>query len=153
MPSLKVWPVTVLGDRRRAQSGTTLIEVLVSLTIASLALALVVGTISTGLLNATLAKRNTAAQAVIEYEMEQVSASPFSTSATPYSDCFATEQPASPVNTSYQGSCQNGYTVRADVSCQQTCASSPQTWTIVLTGWPSGSSAGPSIQLLKVPHQ
>lgn len=140
-------------DRRRAQAGTTLIELLVSLTIAGLALSLVVGTISTGLLDATLAKRNTAAQAVIEYEMEQVSANAFSTSAPSYSDCFATEQPTNPMTVSYQGSCLNGYTIRADVSCQPTCSSSPQTWTIVISGWPSGSSIGASIQLLKAPHQ
>src|SRR5260370_14453181 len=153
MASLKVWVAAVLGDRRRAQSGPTLIEVLVALSIASLAVALVVGTISSGLLDAALAKRNTAAQAVLEYEMEQVSATTFSTSAAPYSDCFATEQPTNPITTSYQGSCQNGYTVRADVSCLPTCSSSPQTWTIAITAWPSGASAGKSIQLLKVAHQ
>src|SRR5205085_9799713 len=83
-------------DRRRAQSGATLIELLVSLVIASLAIALVVGTLSSGLLDSTIAKRNTAAQAILQYEMEAISASNFDASAPPYSDCFATEDPSSP---------------------------------------------------------
>jgi type II secretory pathway pseudopilin PulG len=130
-----------------------LVELLVSLTIAALALSLVVGTISTGLLDATLAKRNTAAQAVIEYEMEQVSASAFNPSPSPYSDCFASEQPKDPTPAGgYLGSCSSGYTLRADVSWQQ-YSGSVQRWTIVIKGWPSGASTGTSIELLKAPHQ
>ena len=150
MPNLKVWLAAILSDRRRAQSGTTLIEVLVSLTIASLALSLVVGTISTGLLDATLAKRNTATEAVIEYEMEQVSASTFSASPSPYSDCFATEQPVSPTPAT-AGSCPNGYTLRADVSCPQPCSISLQTWTIAISG--QSGSTGASVQLRKAPRK
>ena len=85
-----------LKDRRRAQAGTTLVELLVSLTIASMALALIVGALSTGLLNASIAKRNTAAQAAMQYEMETIGASAFSSSSAPYSDCFATESQTSP---------------------------------------------------------
>jgi type II secretory pathway pseudopilin PulG len=152
MPGLKGWLASTLRDSRRAQAGTTLVELLVSLTIAALALSLVVGTISTGLLDATLAKRNTAAQAVVEYEMEQVSASGYITSPSAYSDCFATEQPTNPAPaTGYQGSCSIGYTLRADVSWQQ-YSRSVQKWTIVIIGWPSGASTGTSIQLLKAPR-
>lgn len=140
--------------RRRGQAGTTLVELLVSLTIASLALALVVGTLSTGLLDASLVKRNTSVRAVIEYEMEQVSASAFSTQAAPYSDCFATDNPGSPAAAvgGYQGTCSVGYSLRADVTCQATCLSSLQTWTIAVSGWPSGSQTGGSIQIYKVAH-
>lgn len=134
-----------LRDRRRAQSGQTLVEVLVSLVIASLALSLIVGTLSTGLLDATLAKRNTAVQAVMQYEMEQVSASTFNAS---YSDCFATETSLAPTPAS-QGSCPSGYTFRADVSCGQTCSSTLQTWTITISAWPSGASTGKSISIYK----
>lgn len=140
-------------DRRRAQAGTTLIELLVALAIAGLALALVVGTISTGILDATLAKRNTAVQAVMQYEMEQVSASAYNPSAPSYSDCFATEKPMSPTPASgYLGLCPPSYTLRADVTWQ-TYSGNVQSWTIAVGAWPSGSATIGSIQLLKSPHQ
>ena len=146
MPSIK--------DRRRAQAGATLVELLVSLVIASLALALIVGTLSTGLLDSTIAKRNTAAQAVLQYEMEAVNAGTFSAAAAPYSDCFATEDPSSPTSAGgYQLACPAGpYTLRADVGWQW-LASAPgsvQVWTIVITAWPSNSAIGSSVSVYKI---
>jgi type II secretory pathway pseudopilin PulG len=144
-----------LKDRRRGQAGTTLIELLVSLTIAGLALALIIGTLSTGLLNSTLAKRNTAIQAVMQFEIDAVSGSTFTKSDTSYSECFATENPSSPARTSaYQGGCVSGqYTLRADVTCDTTCANSVQTWTIAVSAWPSGSKTVDPIQVDKTAHQ
>jgi type II secretory pathway pseudopilin PulG len=145
----------LLSDRRRAQAGTTLVELLVSLTIAALALGLIVGTLSTGLLNATLAKRNTAAQAVMQYEMEKIGASAFDSSAQNYSECFATEAPTSPALAArYRAACPTGvFSVRADVSWQWLPSStSVQVWTIGISGWPSGASIGASVQLFKVAH-
>lgn len=132
-------------DRRRAQAGTTLVEVLVSLVIASLALALVVGTISTGLLNATLARRNTAVPVVMQYEMDQVNASFFAAS---YSDCFATESPKSPAAASgYRGSCPAGpYTLRADVNLLS-ASGGTSLWAITVRTWPGGSDTGASVQV------
>lgn len=132
-------------DRRRAQAGTTLVELLVSLVIASMALALVVGTFSTGLLNATLAKRNTAIQAVMQYETEQVRATAFTSS---FSDCFATEAPTSPTPAAgYQGDCPGGpYTLRADVNLNSTSGSA-QLWAIKVRTWPSGGDTGAAVQL------
>jgi type II secretory pathway pseudopilin PulG len=143
------------ADRHRRQAGTTLVELLVSLTIASLALALIVGTLSTGLLDATLAKRNTAAQTILQYEMEQISASPYNPLATPYSNCFAMERPASPTTATggYLGTCPAGYALRSDVSCQQPCSSAVQNWNIVVSALPSGTPTGASVQLYKVTHQ
>ena len=63
------WPKT----RREWQSGATLVEVLVATAIMGLALSLIIGTLSTGLLDSTLSKRNTAAVAVEQYEIEQIS--------------------------------------------------------------------------------
>ena len=142
------------ADRRRAQAGTTLVELLVSLTIASLALALVVGTLSTGLLDATLAKRNTATQAILQYEMEQISASVFDPSAASYSNCFAIEKPASPTPAigGYLGSCPSGYTLRSDVTWQP-YSSTVQNWKIAISAWPSGNATGASVQLYKVTHK
>jgi type II secretory pathway pseudopilin PulG len=144
-----------LKDRRRAQSGATLVELLVSLVIASLSLSLIVGTFSSGLLNATLAKRNTATQAVLQYEMEAVSASVFNASAAPYSDCFATEDPTSPTSApgGFQTDCPGGpYTLRADASWQW-LASAPgtvQVWSIAISSWPSGAVTGSSVSLYKI---
>ena len=147
MPALK--------DRRRAQSGATLVELLVSLVIASLALALIVGTLSTGLLDSTIAKRNTAVQAVLQYEMETISASKFDAGAATYSDCFATESPTSPIAapSGYRTDCPSGpYTLRADVSWQP-LASAPNTvqvWTVKVTSWPSDAAIGSGISLYKI---
>jgi type II secretory pathway pseudopilin PulG len=151
MPSVRKFLLACLKDRRRAQAGTTLIELLVSLTIAALSLSLIVGTLSTGLLDATLAKRNTAAQAVIQYEMEQVSSSTFSSSTPPYSDCFATEQAINPKSSPYQVSCPAGYSLRADVSWQP-YSGTVQMWTIAVSA-ASGASTGASVQIYKVAHQ
>ena len=146
-------------DRRRAQSGATLVELLVSLVIASLALALIVGTLSTGLLDSVLAKRNTAAEAVLQYETESVRASAFSANPTPYSDCFATEASTSPTPApgGYQAGCPSGpFTLRADVT--YTWLGSPpapagntvQVWTVSIVSWPGASTIGSPISVYKI---
>src|SRR4029077_13560805 len=117
---VSLWP----RDRRQAQSGATLVELLVSLVIMGLALTLIVGTFSTGLLQASLAKRNTAAAGVVQYELDQISSA--AAAALPYSDCFATEDPlrtSPPVQAaSFQGICpSSSYTLRVDL----TAASGP----------------------------
>lgn len=152
MSVFKVWLAALLADRRRAQSGTTLVEVLVSLVIASLSLSLIVGTLSSGLLNATLAKRNTAAQAVLQYELEAVSASTFSASAAPYSDCFATEDPTSPTSAGgYQAACPSGpYTLRADVNWLWQTPNTVQVWTVAISSWPSNGATGSSVSVYKI---
>jgi len=142
-----------LKDRRRAQAGTTLVELLVSLTIASMALALIVGALSTGLLNASIAKRNTAAQAAMQYEMETIGASAFSSSSAPYSDCFATESQTSPAAAlgGFQGSCIAAYTLRADVSWAWLPGSTAvQVWTISIATVSSGTQIGQPVNVYKV---
>lgn len=140
MPSVK--------NRRKAQSGTTLVELLVSLMIVGIALVLIVGTFSAGLLNAAMAKRNTAVEAVTQYEMESIGASAFSSSAPTYSECFATESPTSP------GPCGNPqYTLRADVTWAWNQSSTTvQVWTITISSLPSGTQVGSPISILKVAH-
>ncbi|TAN33891.1 type II secretion system protein [bacterium] len=139
-------------DRRHAQAGTTLIELLVSLTIIGLALVLVIGTFSTGLLDATLVKRNTAVDAVQQYEMDKISASPFNPSAPPYSECFATENTNAPQPlASYQGSCPDStFALRADVAWSQGSSASIQVWTVAVAAWPSQGQVGSSISVVKV---
>ena len=149
MPALK--------DRRRAQAGTTLVELLVAVTIAGLALALIVGTLSNGVLQASLAKRNAAIQAVMQYETDAVHASAFSVSLAPYSECFATDDPTSnpALAPGFQGDCPSrSYSLRADVSGTWNGSSNTvQVWTIAVNTWPASAQAVTSLQLYKVAHQ
>jgi type II secretory pathway pseudopilin PulG len=146
---LRLWP----RDRRQAQAGATLIELLVSLVVMGLALVLIVGTFSTGLLDATLAKRNTAAVAVAQYELDQISSGVYNTSAQPYSDCFATENANSPPTTlaTYGGACpDSSYTLRVDVTVADGPSPNSQMWSITVSSWPSGAQAGNTVQIIKV---
>lgn len=139
-------------DRRRAQAGTTLIELLVSVVIMGLALVLIVGTFSTGLLDASLAKRNTTVGAVAQYELGRIGASSYSSSATPYSECFATEGPTSPTLVSAFGAPCPGtsFTLRADVRWAPGQTSNSQVWTVTVSSWPAGTEIGQPLSLYKV---
>jgi len=141
------WP----RDRRQAQSGATLVELLVAVVIMGLALTLIVGTFSTGLLNSALAKRNTAASADVQYELDQISGSQYGTLPAQYSDCFATEDATSPPTTlgTFQGACPSStYTLRVDVS-EAAGPSNTQEWSIAASSWPSGAKVGNVVQILR----
>ena|SRR5436305_1761824 len=123
--------------------------------IISLALVLVIGTLSAGALNSTLTKRNTAVEAVIQYEMDSVGAGAYDGSAAPYSDCFATESPTSPTAApGYRAACPAPFTLRSDV----TWAALPsqagvQVWTISVWSVADGIQIGRPISIYKVSHQ
>jgi type II secretory pathway pseudopilin PulG len=139
---LALWP----RDRRRAQSGATLIELLVSVTIMGMALTLIIGTFSTGLLQATLAKRHTAATAVIQYELEQA----YNPSAQSYSDCFATEDASvAPTRAAFQGSCTGGsFTLRADVQVGPGPGTT-QLLSVTVVSLASSAQLGSAVQVIK----
>ena len=112
------WP----HDRRKAQGGSTLVELLVTVVIIGLALTLIVGTFSAGLLQSAIAKRNTAASGAVQYELDEVAAAPYGSLPAQYSDCFADEDAASPPTTlaAFQGNCPtSAYSLRVDVSQRQ----------------------------------
>jgi type II secretory pathway pseudopilin PulG len=133
------------------QSGATLVELLVSLVIIGLALILVVGTFSTGLLNATLAKRNTAVEAALQYEMDKISGSPFDPSSQPYSECFATETSVPPARTvNFQDPCDSSFSLRADVSVAAGPTATSQTWTVTMVQMPAGAQVGSATSFYKV---
>lgn len=139
-------------NRREWQSGTTLVELLVSLVIIGFALVLIVGTFSTGLLQSTIAKRDTTSTAVLQYEMDAIGASTYTVSPQPFSDCFATETQSTPPApaSGFQGSCPSTtYTLRADVSVSAGPNGS-QTWTIAVVSWPALVPTPQTISLLKV---
>jgi type II secretory pathway pseudopilin PulG len=139
---LASWP----RDRRHAQSGATLVELLVSVMIMGMALTLIIGTFSTGLLQATVAKRDTAATAVIEYELEQG----YNASAQSYSDCFATEDAGSPpTRASFRGTCTGGsYTLRADVQIAPGPGST-QLLSVTVISLLSSANVGRTVQVIK----
>jgi len=142
------WP----RDRRQAQSGATLVELLVSVVIMGLALTIVIGTFSTGLLDSALAKRNTAATAVVQYELDQIGGSPYTSSPQSYSDCFATEKASTtPKTVALQGSCtSNAYTLRVDVRVAPGPNPGSQLWAITVNTWPGTGQVGPVIRTVKV---
>jgi len=138
-------------DRRRAQAGTTLVELLVALVIIGLALALIIGTFSTGLLDAAVAKRDTAAQAVIQSELERINGSQFDPNAEPYSECFKTEAADPPMLlAAYKDPCPDStYTLRADVARTDQPTSTTQTWTVTVVTWPDLTFAGSPVSMVK----
>lgn len=141
--SPKWWP----RNRRQAQSGATLVELLVSIAIMGLALTIVIGTFSTGLLDSARSKRNTAAIAVVQYELDQIGGSPYTRSPQSYSDCFATESAGTrPKTVAYKSSCLGSvYTIRVDVLVAAGPVPNSQMWTITVFNWP-----GSQVQTVKV---
>ena len=136
--------------RRRAQAGTTLVELVVSIGIISLALLLLVGAFSTGLLDATLVKRNTAADAAIEFELERIQGSTFSASPGPYSECFAVDTAAAPSLVGYQGACPSGTNLRLDVTENDVQAGVVQQWTVVVKTYPALATIGAALSVYKI---
>jgi type II secretory pathway pseudopilin PulG len=139
--------------RRRAQTGTTLIELLVSVMIIGLVLVLLIGSLSTGVLDATLAKRNAGVTAATEYEMEKIGASLYSGSPASYSECFAVDSAPPPAHIGYRASCPPGatYNLRADVSESDVPGQAGvQQWAIQIVTYPALTSFGPAISIYKV---
>jgi len=139
-------------DRRRRQAGTTLVELLVALVIIGIALVLIVGTFSTGLLDASIAKRNTAAQAVIQSELDLIAGNQFDATPSAYSECFKSETAGPPLMVaSYRAPCPDPtYTFRADVAvAAQQPTSTTQTWTVRVVTWPDLVSAGSPVSTIK----
>jgi prepilin-type N-terminal cleavage/methylation domain-containing protein len=135
--------------RRRAQAGTTLIELLVSLMIIGLVLVFLVGAFSTGILDATLAKRITVANAAQQYELEKIGASTFSSNPTAYSDCFNVDSAVAPSQIASKGSCPAGTSVRADVS-ETDAQSGVQQWAITVVSYPAQGVVGSLLSVYKV---
>jgi type II secretory pathway pseudopilin PulG len=135
--------------RRRAQAGSTLIELLVSVTIIGLVVVVLVGSFSTALLDATLVKRITAAGAAEEYELEKIGASTFNATPASYSECFVVDSAVRPTQVALGGSCPAGTNVRADVSAT-TLQSGVQQWSVQVKSYPSLGVVGSTVSVYKV---
>ena len=142
--------MTRAARRRRAQAGTTLVELVVSIMIISLALTLLVGAFSTGLLDATLVKRNTAAAAAVEFELERIHGSTFDSSPNAYSECFAVDTAAAPAMEPYQGSCPAGSDLRLDVTESDVQAGLVQQWAVVVKTYPALGTIGTTVSVYKI---
>jgi len=127
------------GDRRRAQAGATLIELLVSVVIMGTALVLVIGLFSTGLLNATVAKRDSTAQAVMQYELDQISGSSYDPAATEPTGRLA-----------LRGDCPDaGFSMRADVTVAAGPAPNLQEWSVAVVSWAALNQIGTPVAVYK----
>jgi Tfp pilus assembly protein PilE len=135
--------------RHRAQAGTTLIELLVSTMIIGLVLLLLVGAFSTGMLDATLTKRNTALNAATEYELEKIGAAVYASAPTPYSECFAVDSAAPPMQVSLGGACPDGTNLRADVT-EADVQPGVQQWTVQVVTYPVLGHVGTPVSVYKV---
>lgn len=135
--------------RHKMQAGTTLIELLVSTMIIGLVVLILVGAFSTGLLDATLAKRNTAVEAVVEYELEKIGAAAFTVTPPPYSECFAVDNAATPTQVAFNGSCPIGTNLRADVT-ETNGPAGVQQWAVQVSVYPALDAVGPPVTVYKV---
>jgi type II secretory pathway pseudopilin PulG len=137
--------------RRRAQAGTTLIELLVSTMIIGVAVLMLVGAFSTGILDATLSKRNTAVNAAVEYELEKIGAAAFDATPAPYSECFAVDSSAAPTQVTFGDGCPAGTNLRADVTeTNVTGQPGVQQWSVQLRTYPSVGAVGAVVSVYKV---
>ena len=137
--------------RRRpgGQAGTTLIELLVSTMIIGIAVLLLVGAFSTGLLDATLTKRNTAVTAATQYELDKIGAAAFASAPVPYSECFAVDNPARPVAVALGGACPAGSSLRVDVT-ENDGQPVVQVWTVQAITYPALDAIGTPVSVYKV---
>ncbi|HEV2034880.1 MAG TPA: hypothetical protein VGU71_11890 [Candidatus Dormibacteraeota bacterium] len=136
-------------ERHRAQAGTTLIELLVSTMIIGLALLLLVGAFSTGLIDSTLVKRNTAVDAAVSYELEKIGAAAFSPAPAAYSECFAVDSAAAPQPADADGWCPAGTNLLADVT-ESDVQPGVQQWTVQMRTYPALSIVGSPVSVYKV---
>ena len=139
------------APRRRpgGQAGTTLIELLVSTMIIGTAVLLLVGAFSTGLLDATLTKRNTAVTAATQYELDKIGAAAFSSAPVPYSECFAVDNPAQPTAVALGGDCPAGSSLRVDVT-ESDGTPGVQVWTVQVITYPALDAVGTPVSVYKV---
>ncbi len=136
--------------RHRAQAGTTLIELLVSITIIGLVVTVLVGAFSTAVVDATVAKRTTAVNAAHEYELEKIGASVFNATPSPYSECFAVDVAAAPTQVAWGGSCPAGTDVRADVTWSDVAGQTGlQQWDVRMVTYPSLGPIGSTLSVYK----
>jgi type II secretory pathway pseudopilin PulG len=140
------------GPRRRRldpQAGTTLIELLVSVTIIGVAVLLLVGAFSTGLIDATLTKRNTAVTAATQYELDKIGAATYASAPVPYSECFAVDNPASPTAVPWGGACPRSASLRVDVT-ENDVQPGVQAWTVQVLTYPGLVAIGAPVSVYKV---
>jgi type II secretory pathway pseudopilin PulG len=136
--------------RHRAQAGTTLIELLVSTVIIGVALVLLVGIFSTGVIDSNLAKRESGAQAATQYELNKIDAKQADSNG--YSECFASDGSGNPTTIGLGARCPSAARIRVDVSASaiQVNGVSLERWTIQANTWPSAARIGSLLSVYRV---
>ncbi|MHB8571835.1 MAG: PulJ/GspJ family protein [Candidatus Dormibacteria bacterium] len=127
-------------DRRR-ERGMTLIEVLVSSVILSIALIYIVAAFSSATIGAAVAKRGTGFAMVTSAEKTRILGAAYSASATPYAACYATDEPGaspvpSPLVVATPTACGASYEFRADVVPTPQGSPGVYQWTIKVSVLP-----------------
>jgi hypothetical protein len=117
--------------------------------IIGLVLLLLVGAFSTGLLDATLTKRNTALNAATEYELEKIGAAVYLSAPAPYSECFAVDSAATPTQVGFEGACPGNTNLRADV-IETDVQPGVQQWTVQVRTYPALDPVGTPVSVYKV---
>lgn len=117
--------------------------------IIGLALLILVGAFSTGLLDATLTKRNTAINAAAEFEVEKIGAAAYAASPAPYSECFAVDVNAQPTQVTLGAPCPAGTNLRADVT-EEDVQPGVQQWTVHMNTYPAIGAVGAPLSVYKV---
>ena len=136
--------------RHRSQAGTTLIELLVSVAIMSLALVLLVGAFSTGLVDSTVIKRTTTADAAVKFELERIQAAAFDSTPSSYSECFSDDTAAAPSSVGYQAGCPAGTSIRLDVTETDVQTGALQDWTVRVVTYPGLAGIGTAVSVYKM---
>ena len=135
--------------RHRGQAGTTLVELVVSVVIIGLALTLLVGAFSTGVIQSTLVKRNTAVESAMESELERIAGATYDSTPKPYSECFAVDNAIAPTLVAYQASCPARTSLRADVT-ESDVPPGAQQWTVQVVTYPAPGAVGSPVSIYKI---
>jgi type II secretory pathway pseudopilin PulG len=137
-------------SRHRAQAGTTLVELVVSIAIIGLAVVLLIGALSTALIDVTKQRQVTVTQAAIEFELQRIQAAAYTSTPAPYSECFADDTGSPPTAVGYQGSCPGGTKVRLDVTEADAVTGGVQQWTVKTISYPAGGQIGSPVSIYKI---
>jgi hypothetical protein len=124
------------------------VELLVSVGIIGLVVVLLIGAFSSGLVQSSLTRRDTARNATIRYELEAVAAATFDATPNGYSECFTIDADVTPRQVAFMGPCLNGESLRADVEVDP--QTDVQQWTVTVRTWPQQAVVGKPVATYKV---
>jgi type II secretory pathway pseudopilin PulG len=126
-----------------------MVELLVSTTIIGLALSLMTGSFSSALIGSHIARNTTAAEVIIQSELDQVRARTYDASAVSFSECFSTSGGEAPATGGFPGSCSASDLYRADVARLADPQPNVQRWSVTVQTWPQPRPIVPAVDVFK----